>query len=167
MLNVGFSELLLFGIIALIVLGPEKLPVAARTAGRWYAHLRRLASNLQQDIEKEIQLSELREHMQQELGRIKAIEKQMQAQLDQMHHELAELHPNSTENKEKPALQIYALLPCDSSENQHLHHPHAPYTRVYQHRLLNPDTPNSIVSDDPVIRPSVSTDTNPVTETSA
>ena len=37
MFDIGFSELLLFGVIALIVLGPEKLPQAARTAGQWYA----------------------------------------------------------------------------------------------------------------------------------
>lgn len=92
MLNIGFSELLLFGIIALIVLGPDKLPTAVRTAGRWYARLRFMLGNLQQDIEKELQLSELREHMQQELDRIKLIEAQMQVQLNQMSGEIAELN---------------------------------------------------------------------------
>ena len=96
MLNIGFSELLLFGIIALIVLGPDKLPTAVRTAGHWYARLRFMLGNLQQDIEKELQLSELREHMQQELDRIKLIEAQMQVQLNQMSGEIAEL--NHTEN---------------------------------------------------------------------
>ena len=101
MLNIGFSELLLFGIIALIVLGPDKLPTAVRTAGRWYARLRFMIGNLQQDIEKELQLSELREHMQQELDRIKLIEAQMQVQLNQMSGEIAELNHaelNHTEN---------------------------------------------------------------------
>lgn len=92
MLNIGFSELVLFGMIALVILGPDKLPTAVRTAGRWYARLRFMVSNLQQDIEKELQLSELREHMQQELDRIKAIEAQMQVQLNQMSGELAELN---------------------------------------------------------------------------
>ena len=50
MFDIGFSELLLFGVIALIVLGPEKLPQAARTAGQWYAKLRRTISTLQSDI---------------------------------------------------------------------------------------------------------------------
>ncbi len=95
MLNIGFSELLLFGIIALVILGPDKLPTAVRTAGRWYARLRFMVSNLQQDIEKELQLAELREHMQQELDRIKLIEAQMQVQLNQMSGELAELNHTS------------------------------------------------------------------------
>ena len=51
MFDIGFSELLLFGVIALIVLGPEKLPQAARTAGQWYAKIRRTVSTLQSEIE--------------------------------------------------------------------------------------------------------------------
>lgn len=93
MLNIGFSEILLFGIIALIVLGPEKLPIAVRTAGRWYAHIRRLVTNVQRDIEQELQLAEMREHMQKELDRIKSMEQSMQQQLNQMHDDLAELNP--------------------------------------------------------------------------
>ncbi len=107
MLNIGFSELLLFGIIALVILGPEKLPTAVRTAGRWYARLRHLVSNLQQDIEKELQLAELREHMQQELARIKDIEAQMQAQLDQMSDELAELNQTSQSSAVPAIASVY------------------------------------------------------------
>ena len=58
MFDIGFSELLLFGVIALIVLGPEKLPQAARTAGQWYAKIRRTASTLQSEIEAELDLAE-------------------------------------------------------------------------------------------------------------
>ena len=54
MFDIGFSELLLFGVIALIVLGPEKLPQAARTAGQWYAKIRRTVSTLQSEIEAEL-----------------------------------------------------------------------------------------------------------------
>ena len=60
MFDIGFSELLLFGVIALIVLGPEKLPQAARTAGQWYAKLRRTVSTLQSEIEAELDLAETR-----------------------------------------------------------------------------------------------------------
>ena len=116
MLNIGFSELLLFGIIALVVLGPDKLPTAVRTASRWYARLRFMLSNLQQDIEKELQLSELREHMQQELDRIQLIEAQMQVQLNQMSGELAELHHTVPEaDHALPAeSQLAQPLPADT-----------------------------------------------------
>ena len=100
MLDVGFSELLLFGIVALVVLGPEKLPQAIRTVGRWYAQIRRLINNVQRDIEQELQLAEMREQMQKELARIKSIEQEMQSQLDQMQENLADLnhsiHPGAS-----------------------------------------------------------------------
>lgn len=128
MLNIGFTEILLFGIIALVVLGPDKLPIAVRTAGRWYARLRYMVSNLQQDIEKELQLSELREHMQQELNRIKSIEAQMQAQLDQMHDELAELNHNPTLMPAKVLVYLPIALAVSPTAS-------APYTLSYRLRL--------------------------------
>lgn len=115
MLNIGFSELLLFGIIALIVLGPDKLPTAVRTAGRWYARLRFMLGNLQQDIEKELQLSELREHMQQELDRIKLIEAQMQVQLNQMSGEIAELNHAELNHTESSHTTPNAISTQDSA----------------------------------------------------
>lgn len=69
MFDIGFSELLLFGVIALIVLGPEKLPQAARTAGQWYAKIRRTVSTLQSEIEAELDLAETRQQMQKELAK--------------------------------------------------------------------------------------------------
>ncbi len=66
MLDVGFSELLVFGIIALLVLGPEKLPEAARFAAKWYSKFKRAISSVQNDIDRELRLSEFREQMQQE-----------------------------------------------------------------------------------------------------
>lgn len=91
MLDVGFSEILLFGIVALIVLGPEKLPVAVRAAGRWYAQLRRMVTNVRNDIEQELQLVEMRDLMQKELARIKDTELNLQQQLNQMNENLASL----------------------------------------------------------------------------
>ena len=65
------TELLAFGIISLLVLGPDKLPEAARFAGKWYAKIKRMVSNVQNDIDRELRLSELREQMQNEMQRIK------------------------------------------------------------------------------------------------
>ena len=84
MFDIGFSELLLFGVIALIVLGPEKLPQAARTAGQWYAKLRRTISTLQSDIESELDLAETRKQMQDELAKIRQTETDMRRELAEM-----------------------------------------------------------------------------------
>jgi sec-independent protein translocase protein TatB len=81
MLNIGMTELLVFGIIALLVLGPEKLPEAARFAGKWYGKVKRMVSNVQNDIDRELRMSELREQMQNEMKRIQELEQKMQAQM--------------------------------------------------------------------------------------
>ena len=84
MFDIGFSELLLFGVIALIVLGPEKLPQAARTAGQWYAKLRRTVTTLQSEIEAELDLAETRQQMQNELAKIRQTESDMKRELAEM-----------------------------------------------------------------------------------
>lgn len=84
MFDIGFSELLLFGVIALIVLGPEKLPQAAHTAGQWYAKLRRTVSTLQSEIEAELDLAETRQQMQNELAKIRQTESDMKRELAEM-----------------------------------------------------------------------------------
>lgn len=81
MFDIGFSELLLFGVIALIVLGPEKLPQAARTAGQWYAKLRRTVSTLQSEIEAELDLAETRQQMKEELAKIRQTEAEMKREM--------------------------------------------------------------------------------------
>ncbi|MFT6028835.1 MAG: sec-independent protein translocase protein TatB [Oleiphilaceae bacterium] len=60
MFDIGFLELVLVGIIGLIILGPERLPVAARTLGKWVGRARRLVSQFSQEIDKEIEIEELK-----------------------------------------------------------------------------------------------------------
>ena len=60
MFDIGFLELVLVGIIGLIILGPERLPVAARTLGRWIGRAKRMVSQFTQEIDKEIEIEELK-----------------------------------------------------------------------------------------------------------
>lgn len=66
MFDIGFSELMLIGIVALVVIGPERLPKVARTAGQWLGKLNRYVSQVKQDIDRDIKLEELRK-MQQDM----------------------------------------------------------------------------------------------------
>ncbi|MEW5543653.1 Sec-independent protein translocase protein TatB [Pseudomonas soli] len=59
MFEIGFTELLLVGIVALLVLGPERLPVAARTLGRGLGHARRSLNALKAQVEREIDMPAL------------------------------------------------------------------------------------------------------------
>jgi sec-independent protein translocase protein TatB len=60
MFDIGFSELLVIGIIALVVIGPEKLPRVARTVGHLAGRLQRYVADVKSDINREIELDELR-----------------------------------------------------------------------------------------------------------
>ena len=60
MFDVGFFELALLGVIALIVVGPEQLPKLARTAGMWLGRGRRMLNSVKADIDREIRADELR-----------------------------------------------------------------------------------------------------------
>lgn len=73
MFDVGFSELVLMAIVALVVLGPEKLPHAARVAGAWVGRIRRTVSNMQAEIEREVSAQELRERLQKEIDAANAM----------------------------------------------------------------------------------------------
>jgi sec-independent protein translocase protein TatB len=60
MFDIGFTELLVIGVVALIVIGPEKLPRMARTFGHLAGRLQRYVSDVKADINREIELDELR-----------------------------------------------------------------------------------------------------------
>lgn len=84
MLNLGMTEILCFAVIALLVLGPDKLPEAARFAAKWYGKLKKFINNIQNEIDRELRLSEFREEMQKEINKITELERRMQQQLDEM-----------------------------------------------------------------------------------
>ena len=61
MFDVGFWEIAIIALIALIILGPERLPRAARTIGLWVGKARRTLSEVKRDIDRELDASELKD----------------------------------------------------------------------------------------------------------
>ncbi|MDO9621068.1 MAG: Sec-independent protein translocase protein TatB [Moraxellaceae bacterium] len=74
MFDVGLTELIVLAIIALVVLGPEKLPHAARMAGAWMGRIRRMIINVQADIESEVAAQEMRERIRKEMEKVTSLE---------------------------------------------------------------------------------------------
>lgn len=60
MFDFSFGELALIGAVALVVLGPERLPRVARTAGEWIGKAQRYVSQVKSDINREMELAELK-----------------------------------------------------------------------------------------------------------
>jgi sec-independent protein translocase protein TatB len=59
MFDIGFSELMVIGVVALVVIGPERLPRVARTAGHLFGKLQRYVTQVKSDISREMELAEL------------------------------------------------------------------------------------------------------------
>jgi sec-independent protein translocase protein TatB len=60
MFDVGFSEMMLIAVVALVVIGPERLPAVARTLGHLFGRLQRYVNDVKADISREIELDELK-----------------------------------------------------------------------------------------------------------
>ena len=63
MFDVGFWELLIIGLVALLVIGPERLPGLARTAGAWLGRAKRFVSDVKTEIDEELRTEELKRIM--------------------------------------------------------------------------------------------------------
>jgi sec-independent protein translocase protein TatB len=60
MFDIGFSEMVIIAVVALVVLGPDRLPRVARQAGQWMGKLQRYVSDVKSDINRQMELDELR-----------------------------------------------------------------------------------------------------------
>lgn len=98
MFDFGFSELVVIALIALIVLGPKRLPEAARTAGRWVGQVRRFIENVKQDLDQELKSEELAE-----LRKLKEELSQAQQMLDAPAESLVESPEAAAEPNGPPA----------------------------------------------------------------
>ena len=63
MFDIGFPELLLISVVALVVIGPEKLPETVRTVALWIGRLKRSLSNIRLELENEIGADEIRQQL--------------------------------------------------------------------------------------------------------
>lgn len=100
MFGIGFVELLLLAAVGLVILGPEKLPVAARNLGLWYGKIQRMLSNMQQDIETELNLQEAKKQMQEELEKIRKAEEEMKLNMQKMQKDIDAMQ-KTTESSEQ------------------------------------------------------------------
>ena len=93
MFDVGFQELTLIGLIALIVVGPERLPRMARTLGLWMGKIRYYVGQVKSDIDREVRAQELREMLDKparELDELKSVAEETKSTLDQAKDVLGE-----------------------------------------------------------------------------
>lgn len=78
MFDIGFSEIVVIAVVALIVIGPEKLPKTARTLGHLFGRLQRYVNDVKADINREMELEELRKLQQEVKSAAREIETSVQ-----------------------------------------------------------------------------------------
>lgn len=91
MFDVGLSELMVIAVVALIVIGPERLPKVARTLGHLWGRAQRYINGVKADISRDMALEELRQmqqKVQQEANAANQVVKQTVEKLDQQAHQL-------------------------------------------------------------------------------
>ncbi|WP_374328725.1 Sec-independent protein translocase protein TatB [Azonexus sp.] len=82
MFDIGFSELMVIGIVALLVIGPERLPKVARTLGHLLGRAQRYVNDVKSDINREMQLDELRKLQAQVSESARSLESSVRQEFD-------------------------------------------------------------------------------------
>ncbi len=84
MFDIGFWELSLVGLIALLVIGPEQLPGAIRTTALWLRRARNVAATMRAEVERELALQEVKASLEQDvsLQELKTLEKELKQPLE-------------------------------------------------------------------------------------
>jgi len=109
MFDIGFWELALIGVVALLVIGPERLPGVARTVGKWVGTAKRFVNTVQNDIHTEISKAD-------ELGRLL----EEQTRLKSMHEILEIETPGENERKPVPRAKNISTdkkIPSETNES--------------------------------------------------
>ena len=116
MFNISFGELFAFGIIALIILGPEKLPQTLRTVLFKYRAIKNHLNKIQNDLENELEVIELKRIMQEELQKIKQNEEQLKQQLALMQQEIENVQTAVSMEQKTKARRINDYIYTRSQE---------------------------------------------------
>ncbi len=127
MFDIGFSELLLVMIIGLVVLGPERLPIAVKTVVGWIRGLRSLAANVQNELAQELKLQELQDTLKkmEEKADLQLLSPELKASMEEL-KEAAEslkntyqLKPDEMKELEEDETHFHASAPQSAARHSH------------------------------------------------
>lgn len=131
MFDIGFWELVVIGVVALVVLGPERLPVAIRTASHWIRLIRSTANSVKTELEQELKLQELHNdlkkaeqlqmnnlspELQESIEQLKAAAQSVNRPYQPQQEAQNEIRPPRAEPVDpvEPAVQLTAVPPVNS-----------------------------------------------------
>jgi sec-independent protein translocase protein TatB len=117
MFDVGFSELIVIALVALIVIGPERLPRVARTAGHLLGRLQRYVGDVKADINREMQLEELKKVQQDMEQSVRTMESSVTQELGAVESALNNsILPPPSEQAATPTSDVPAAAPSSPEQ---------------------------------------------------
>lgn len=126
MFDISFAELLVISVVALIVIGPERLPRVARTFGFLVGRARRYVEAVKSEIRNEIELDELRRIKDTVHEAAQSIEQSVKKEIQQIH---TAVHPSSSDSQDKiskvttPDSSSHSRIEASSIESQSVSSP--------------------------------------------
>ncbi|MEM7873487.1 Sec-independent protein translocase protein TatB [Morganella morganii] len=151
MFDIGFGELILVLVIGLVVLGPERLPVAVKTVAGWIRVMRSMAANVQNELTQELKLQELQDNlkkMEEQAG--KAISPELKASMD----ELKEAADTLRRSYQEPADTLKKQLDPEALADRELDIPSARPASAGSPAAENPAAPSPAAADEIPAHPS-------------
>lgn len=153
MFDIGFGELILVLVIGLVVLGPERLPVAVKTVAGWIRVMRSMAANVQNELTQELKLQELQDNlkkMEEQAG--KAISPELKASMD----ELKEAADTLRRSYQEPVDTLKKQLDLEALADQELEIPSVRPASAGTPASENPApaAPSPAVAEEAPVRPS-------------
>ena len=104
MFDIGFSELLIIAVVALIVLGPERLPKAARFAGLWVRRARAQWHSVKDELERDLAADELKRNLQDTRDLMRQTDQDLRARGDELRREFDEIAEQASKTAAPPAV---------------------------------------------------------------
>jgi len=115
MFDFGFTELMLIAVVALIVVGPERLPKVARSAGHLLGRLQRYVSDVKSDISREMQLEDLKKLQQEVQQQARDLETSVRSQMNEVE---VDLKKTASELEKDVAISNEDVSPVDKIANK-------------------------------------------------
>lgn len=119
--DIGFSEIVVIAVVALIVIGPERLPKAARTLGHLFGRLQRYVNDVKADINREMELDELRKLQQQVQSAARDIKTSVSSAARDFEQSAQSVGDELSRAADEPAESASSLLPLQEPPADTLH----------------------------------------------
>lgn len=112
MFDIGFSEILLIAVVALLVIGPERLPKVARTLGHLFGRMQRYVNDVKADISREMELDELRKLQATMQDTARSIEQSVNQEISVAESELKDVASSVTDPTSAPQTDLGGPAPA-------------------------------------------------------